>query len=241
MSGLLAMRAKSSGFTLVELLLAVTLMSILLGLAYGGLRAATRATESGQALLEESGSIRIAHQFIRRQLNQMQPLPFDVAIDAEQSRIVFEGDSQRIQFVGPMPGYLGEGGPQVQVLELVSGPDGTQYLMFSHALLQGFEPQYLLEREPILLLDDIESGTFEFLGRDENGELKAWAPRWDQPDVLPVVVTLDLEFSEEHPVVWPLLASSVKTDESALEAGGGVDNYRDMIQQLINESARPRR
>ena len=32
------------GFTLVELLLAMTLMSMLLALAYGGLRASTRAT-----------------------------------------------------------------------------------------------------------------------------------------------------------------------------------------------------
>ena len=39
-------RPGQTGFTLVELLLAVTLMSILLGLAYGGLRAATRASNS---------------------------------------------------------------------------------------------------------------------------------------------------------------------------------------------------
>ena len=63
-----------SGFTLVELLLALSLMSMLLALAYGGLRASTRATDKGQAILEDSGRIRMAHQFVRKQLNQMAPL-----------------------------------------------------------------------------------------------------------------------------------------------------------------------
>ncbi len=65
-----------SGFTLVELLLALTLMSMLLALAYGGLRAATRATDRGQTILEDSSRIRMAHQFVRKQLNQVLPLAF---------------------------------------------------------------------------------------------------------------------------------------------------------------------
>ena len=66
--------AGSRGFTLVELLLALTLMSMLLALAYGGLRAATRAADRGQTILEHSSRIRMAHQFVHKQLNQMLPL-----------------------------------------------------------------------------------------------------------------------------------------------------------------------
>ena len=66
----------AKGFTLVELLLAVTLMSILLALTYTGLRAATRSSERGEQILAAGGELRAAHQFMRRQLNQMLPLPF---------------------------------------------------------------------------------------------------------------------------------------------------------------------
>ena len=45
-------RRQSAGFSLVELLLALTLMSMLLALAYGGLRASTQATEKGQKILD---------------------------------------------------------------------------------------------------------------------------------------------------------------------------------------------
>ena len=67
---------RNTGFTLVELLLAITLMSILLGLTYSGLRAATRSTERGEIILANNGEIRTTHQFVRRQLNQMLPLAF---------------------------------------------------------------------------------------------------------------------------------------------------------------------
>jgi len=222
-----------SGFTLVELLLAITLMAILLSLAYGGLKAATRASANGQELLEESGKVRITHQFVRRQLNQMQPLPFDIADDADETRVVFEGDSRRIQFVAPMPGYLGQGGPQVQYLELADGEDGLD-LLFSHQLLQGYDPAYMIEREPIVLLEGIEQARFEFLGLDEDGELAAWAGSWDTPGVLPKAVTLELDLGEDSQAIWPLLTTGVKVDELASQQTGGAKSYGEAIQNMIS-------
>ena len=82
------------GFSLVELLLAMTLLSMLLALAYGGLRASTQATEKGQDILDDSNRIRMAHQFVRRQLTQLLPLAFEE--DAEsQVRSVFRGEGRQ--------------------------------------------------------------------------------------------------------------------------------------------------
>ena len=92
---------RSRGFTLVELLLALTLMSMLLALAYGGLRASTRATDRGQAILEESGRIRMAQQFVRRQISQMMPLVFEESED-QTIRSVFQGESFLIRYVAPV-------------------------------------------------------------------------------------------------------------------------------------------
>lgn len=224
--------AGSSGFTLVELLLAISLMSILLGLTYTGLRAATRSAERGEAMLAVGGEIRAAHQFIRRQINQMLPLPFEVTDDAEKTRIVFFGGAGSIQYVARMPGYLGSGGPQVQLLELVSGDSGS-VLQFSHALLQGFEDTRLFERAPVILLEGVESAGFEFLGRDEDGELTGWTASWDQPEKLPVAVRLHLEFSDKASLKWPDLVAGVRVDEQAVSGGAGRATYQQTIQNLI--------
>ncbi len=232
-----------AGFTLVELLLAITLMSILLGLTYSGLRAATRSSERGEAILAAGGELRSAHQFMRRQLNQMLPLPFALEGESDEVRVVFEGDSRRIQYVAPMPGYLGAGGPQVQLVELAQGYDGNAVIQFSHSLLQGFEQERLFDRDPVILLEGIESARFEFLGRDDEGELTGWTTSWDQLDVLPVAVRLDVEFSGDLNLRWPDLVAGVKVDEQAVLGGigqAGKAAYKNAIKDLIRGKDRKR-
>jgi general secretion pathway protein J len=231
---------KDSGFTLVELLLAITLMSILLGLTYSGLRAATRSSERGEELLEAGGSLRVAHQFVRRQLNQMLPLPFAVIGDNE-TRVVFEGDSRHIQYVAPMPGYLGSGGPQVQLLEVVPGDDNEMVLQFSHSLLQGFDQSYMYERDPVFLLEGVNSADFEFLGKDDEGNLTGWTTSWDQQDRLPVAVRLNIEFPEDLNLEWPDLVAGVKIDEEATLGGageGGRAAYKRAVMDMIRNRDR---
>ena len=223
---------RAAGFTLVELLLAITLMSILLGLTYSGLRAATKSSARGEEILAAGGELRAAHQFVRRQLNQMLPLPFAATDDAQETRIVFEGNANRIQYVAPMPGYLGAGGPQVQLLEITHGNDGG-ILQFSNALLQGFEQQRLYDRDPVILLEAVESAGFEFLGRDEDGELTGWTSMWDQTDRLPVAVRLNISFSRDLNLDWPDLVAGVRVDESAVQGAAGRPTYEQTIKDLI--------
>ena len=225
----------SAGFTLVELLLAMTLMSILLALTYSGLRAASRSADQGEKMLAAGGEVRAAHQFVRRQLNQMLPLSYTVSDDIDQTRVVFEGDARRIQYVAPMPGYLGAGGPQVQMLELVNGDNG-QVLQISHALLQEYEEGDLGLRDPVTLLEHIQSATFEFLGRDEKGEITSWSASWGTPEILPVAVRLNIGFDEETRLEWPQLVAGVRLDAAAV--GGAVqrDDYSQTIQDMIKSS-----
>lgn len=233
----LPISGRSAGFSLVELLLAMTLMSMLLALAYGGLRASAQATEKGQQILDDSNRIRMAHQFVRRQLTQTLPLAFEE--DAEiGERSVFRGDRNLIRYVAQMPGYLGYGGPQVQELEIVRGEDGFE-LLLSHTLLQGFDEQYLYEREPILLLDKIESAEFSFLGRDEAGEFTSWSPSWDDESILPSAVSLEVEFTEDVYLEWPMLATSVRLDPGAVTGTSrmrsGDKNYSTTIREMMSK------
>jgi general secretion pathway protein J len=230
-------KGRQAGFTLVELLLAITLMSILLGLTYTGLRAATRSSERGELILAAGGNLRAAHQFVRRQLNQMLPLPFAVEGETDETRVVFEGNASYIQYVAPMPGYLGTGGPQVQLLELVPGPDNTVIMQFSHALLQGFEQEFLFDRDPVILLEDVASAGFEFLGKDEDGNLMPWTTQWEYRDLLPVAVRLNVEFNGELNLIWPDLVAGVRIDESAV-AGAAGEGGRAVFKRSIKDMIR---
>lgn len=232
---------RSKGFTLVELLLAITLLSILLALAYGGLHAATHATNRGQVILEESGRLRMAHQFVRKQINQAIPLAFNQnkenPVDNKDLE-VFLGSAYSMRFVGPMPGYLGFGGPQVQQLSIVSGADGLE-LVLEHALVQGFEESHLRQRDPILLIDRIASAEFRYQGRDENGDLMPWISSWADKNLLPVAISLDIEFEKGAYTDWPLLIAAIKIDPSVVDGVDGGVSYQTAIQKLINQRNKP--
>jgi hypothetical protein len=128
------------------------------------------------------------------------------------------------------------GGPQVQMIELADGEDG-QLLQFRHSLLQYFEPEFLFDRDPVILLEDIESAQFEFMGLDEEGALTDWMANWDQPYELPVAVRLSVAFTEGQNMQWPDLVAGVRIDRDALQTGAGNPS---MYQQKIGELLRRR-
>jgi len=191
------------GFTLLEVLIAITLLALLVALAYSTLRASVRAMRSGEALIERTNRLRTVQEFLRRQLSHAMPLPFERMEDTGENRL-FMMDGDTLRFVAPMPGHLSRGGPHVQWLTL----DGDA-LLFDHAQLNGYDPEHPKannKREPVVLLDGIRDAGFEFRELDpETGELGEWESSWDDPQRLPLLVRLDVEFEEESRLHWPQL------------------------------------
>ena len=131
-----------------------------------------------------------------------------------------------------MPGYLGSGGPQVQLIEF-QNKDENAVLQLSHALLQGYEEARLYDRDPVILLEGVESGGFEYLGLDEDGISTGWTASWDQADQLPVAVRLSLDFIEDRKIQWPELIAGVRIDETSVKRGAGNSTYQESIRSLI--------
>lgn len=201
---------RQSGFTLLEIIVALALMGILMAMAYGGMRAGVRAAASGEAAIDRTNQIRVAQQFLRTQISRALPLVIEDDPDAEgeedvTEQVVFEGESDYMRFVAPMPGYLGFGGPHVQVLALERSGDGMQ-LVFAHDLLNVFErvdPLDNPDREPIVLLDGIQDAEFAYRTFDDEGEVGPWESDWEDVGSSPLMVKLDLVMTEESRLVWP--------------------------------------
>ena len=196
------------GFTLIEMLLAVALLAMVLALAYGGLRTSIRAAARGEVVIENTSHMRIVHQFMRRQLSQMLPLPY---VSDEDERVMFEAGPDFIQFVAPMPGYLGLGGPHVQRIELVRGQEGDD-LIYQHGLLRDYAEFGFGDRDPVLLIEGIDSASFSYLFRQGRDAQPEWLNAWDQPEVLPLAVEIDLLMTDELQAEWPVLTTAMRVD-----------------------------
>ncbi|GAB4181765.1 MAG: prepilin-type N-terminal cleavage/methylation domain-containing protein [Wenzhouxiangellaceae bacterium] len=205
------------GFTLLEMLLAMVLISLIMAMAYSGFSGALRATRSGERVMERSTDLRAAYQFVHRQLERVLPMAYD---SDDEGMIVFEGSRDLIRFVAPMPGYLGSGGPYVQQLTLEPYEDGFE-LIFRFAILQTYQDGALEENDPVVLLSDIEDGEFRYMGFDDQGQLSDWEDTWETPSLAPTAINLDLAMNEAVQIIWPEMKAAVMVDSSV---GGLMQN-----------------
>jgi len=120
---------------------------------------------------------------------------------------------------------------------VVDGEDGL-VLQFSHALYEGFEPDRLYERDPIVLLDHLPFAQFEFLGLDETGDNTVWSASWEDGATLPLAVRLDVDMPEDSQVQWPVLMTGVRVDGMAVAGRNDVREYGDAIRDMIRRSGR---
>src|SRR5690625_7891440 len=76
---------RQRGFTLIEVLLAVGLLAIIMGMAYSGFHASVRASNSGEEIIEQTNRLRVVQQFMRGQLLQALSLIIEETDDGERS------------------------------------------------------------------------------------------------------------------------------------------------------------
>jgi general secretion pathway protein J len=201
------------GFTLLEVLGALALFSLLLLGVYSGVRTATHTVRSGEAAIERVDEVRSAQQFLRRELAQARAVPLERTDNSDP--IYFKGEAHELRFVAPLPGYLGKLGPQLQQLKLVSNGDGTSRLEASFALMppDGTAPKSL--GDPQVLVDRVREGSFSYRSPDTVDRPGDWRDDWDDVRAMPRIVRIALKLEGNAP--WPELDAPLRVDVTATQ------------------------
>lgn len=203
------------GFSLMEVLAALALLTIVLLGVYSGISTATRIVRSGSDAIQRMDEIRSAQSFLRSELAQALVIPFAQTDDGEP--VVFAGDSRSLRFVAPMPGYLSKLGPQLQTVALVDDGHSSYRLEVTLAMLppDGGDPQPI--GEPEVLLRGIRKGTFAYRGMDDQNRPGDWQESWPDNRRTPSLVRVTLD--TEGGVVFPTLVAPIRIDASASRNG----------------------
>lgn len=188
---------RHKGFTLLELLVALSLMGMLLVILYGGLRLGIRGWDSGEQHATQLNDIQVAQDFIRRQIKQ------SVAVyrnDPDQGRVIlFEGDAERLKLVAPMLSYLGLGGLYVLALDRVE-QDEVGYLRLNWYPYRP-EDDGADDARDTILVDGVSQVEWAYFGLgSEDDEQARWYERWENPQQRPLLVRLSLAVRGES---WP--------------------------------------
>lgn len=214
------MNRAAQGFTLLEVLLAIILLGLLIAGAYGGIHASAIAMRAGEAAIDRTDRLRTAQEFLRRQLSHIMPLQF-ARDDSTGAIHVFDGNARTLRFVAPMPGYLSRGGPYVQTLELAPGKGGLQ-LQFRDVMLNGYDAAKSANdsANTVVLLDRIADGRFEYRALDADGNLTDWSSDWQDPEITPLMIRIELTMQPGVQMPWPTLDVPLLLNAGAIRPRG---------------------
>ncbi len=182
-------RAAQSGFTLLEVVLAMLLLAGLLAMAWGGLTFVVRGWDAGAVTGQRTADNRLAQNFLRRELMELFPMRWK---DAATVKFAFEGDARRMRFVSSRPAGLATGGLALVGLEVQSDPPRKKNLVMRRALpdeaARDFGP--LDKAEPTILFADIDSVEFAYFGGESDLAEPQWTTAWTFPNRIPQLVRL---------------------------------------------------
>jgi general secretion pathway protein J len=182
-----------AGFTLLELLVAITLMGLVLVVLYSGLRLGLSGWDAGEQRAEATQQLRLVQEFLRRQLTQsMTVYQFD---DQQNRMVVFVGQADGIEFVTPMLARLGQAGLYRVRIEAV---DGRLWIRWRPYLPS--DPEAGEERERVLL-EGVSAVEWAYFGLEQIDDPQPrWSNAWTNPQGRPSLVRLNLNLRGEP---WP--------------------------------------
>ena len=208
---------RPAGFTLLELLIGLTLLGGLLILVYSSLNLGLRAWDSGDARAAVASHQRIVQSFLRRELGQVFPVRWR---GIPESKIAFEGAKHELKFVTALNlgAALKEGGLQWGQLYLADdSQEGTrrQSLFLKREVfdLHAKDWSGLDSAKPTRLIEGVKAIEISYFGAENDTADPKWTDEWNQPLRMPLLVKISVKTDLGRDV--PELVVALKLGEEA--------------------------
>lgn len=203
----------AKGFTLLEVLIALALFSIMLGLVFSTLQMASGTWEAGEVRAEAVTGRMVLERFLRHVLGQARVWPGS----AQAEPFGLQGSAFELSFNAYLLHTAGTPGLQRFTLYLVPKRPRGQDLRVRIARADGSMPVGEEELRDQVLLEDVLRVRFAYWQEHNNG-LGEWVDRWEGT-TLPKAVWVEVERKGES---WPPLIVALPI---RAEGVGGTPRY----------------
>jgi len=196
-----------AGFTLLELLIAISLIAIILVFIVGSLRFGRRAWEVADRM-DETTSLVAAQHYVRDILSEAEPI--GTPDGQGRLRLAFQGSQDRVEFVANLEGHTTVAGLHKISLGLLGADSSVDRPRSLVVDLRLFRPAPKDEEQaPPLeqreLVVKVQSLSFRYFGRMTDMEEANWHREWKDAARLPQLIGLSLTFFDQDPRQWPEL------------------------------------
>ncbi len=184
----------AAGFTLIEVLIALTLVAVLLAITFGGLRVGLAAWRQGDARAEHLQRIRSLSQVLTRALGGAHPYQSEAA-GQPPALPAFEGERDLLAFVTTRP-----------PVPLASPIAFTAVSLAHEASGLTIREGALPRRAPFagLLPVVIDSNSTAIHFRYLRGGDRTWLDRWDPTSEESLPAAVEITVADQPPLVVPI-------------------------------------
>lgn len=189
---------KDAGFTLVELLAAIGLLSLVSVIFLGSLHFALKAWERGAAFADRVDRVALVQSFVRRAIEDA--YPYFAVKEATTGHVDFEGTADTLQLLAPAARALGGGGRSRLSLGAVRGHQGLDLVVMATPELAG-DPASAGGTK--VLLANVRSVELSYFGRGRSGREPTWRTQWMGETRLPELVRIAVSFPPGDARIWP--------------------------------------
>lgn len=176
------------GFTLLEILLAVSLLSLILLLLFSALFSANRSWAATERRIAQNDELRLVAEFIQRQLAEQSPLFW---ADQDDTGLLFSGAGDELHFTAGLPAHRGGGGAEALTLKVSRAGGERQLALYFQpvgAEQRPFANQHGAER--VVLLANTGRIELAYYGREEIEGQSTWRDEWRHAELLPELIGL---------------------------------------------------
>jgi len=207
----------TAGFTLIEVMVTLTILGLILLIISGAFRLGLSAWEKGESTREEYQKVRAISQLVCQQIKSS--IPYKIKTQkAEGDYLAFEGKPHSVKFVSALPIKARE--PQGFVYAIYEfqegGEEGGRLVYYEQRVLnKNFFEEKPDEELGISLCEGISDVRFEYFREEdlEENQTEDWLDEWNAkeekelPKALRMKITLMHKKSEKEEVPLTLLAS----------------------------------
>lgn len=190
---------RSRGFTLIEVMVAVTLLSMLMVATIAAMRTLGNTRSSVERLTGRVDEIRVLSEFLRNTIGSAMPVPrvgssTEAFTEGKSYGTYFAGDGNRLIWVAPLVAGADMGGVFILYLTLVDDTLELRWLPYQSEV-QAVDWSVVEPRKLLQSVEEFQVGYLAAYGQD-------WLDAWEGSQNNPVAVRINIRSAGKY---WPEL------------------------------------